>query len=153
MSLKTLCNGAATTITMKVKLPALLLILLCLLSVQEGYAQKKKKRSGKQEPTTNTSYGASIEGETTRKEYLYLYSTSSRGLLQGNKCVEDYTEARGFRYIVMPPGQEGSLTDMEMRLHNFGVKFVLLLKNGPFWHHRLSKRIKYCREKTGDYVG
>jgi hypothetical protein len=132
----------------------LLLVLLCMLIVPSAHAQKKKAKKQRKGATTTTSYNARIKNEPPApKEYMHLYSTNTRGILQGNKCMDDYTEKLGFRYVVMPPGQDGSLTDTEMRLNNFGVKFLLLLKNGPFWHHRLNKKARKCRERTGDYYG
>ena len=141
---------------MKKKLYILLLFCFCLLLVQPMHAQSKKKKTKKKPKgeTTNTSYGAQIKNEPPGpKEYLHLYRTNTRGILLGNKCMEEYTEKMGFRYVMMPPDQEGSLSTTEMRLNNFGVKFILLLKNGPFWHHRLNKRVRRCREKTGDFMG
>ncbi|WP_224995146.1 hypothetical protein [Cesiribacter sp. SM1] len=131
-----------------------LLMLLCLLVAQPLHAQKKKSNKKNKNATGNTSYSARMKNEpAAAKEYMHLYRTNTRGTLLGNKCMEDYTEKMGFRYVMMPPDQDGSLTATEMRFHNFGVKFALLLKNGPFWHHRLNKQVKKCREKTGDFYG
>ena len=132
----------------------ILIVLLCLLGLQEVQAQKKKSKKPPKGKTTNTSYDARIKNEPPApKEYMYLYRTNARGTLTGNKCMEDYTEKMGFRYVIMPPGQDGSLSPLELRLHNFSVKFVLLLRNGPFWHHRLNNKARKCREKTGDFYG
>lgn len=115
-------------------------------------AQKKtsKKRKGN---TTTTSFNARVKEPKAQKNYLHLYKPNTRGTLMGNKCVDDYTLKRGFRYVVVPDSPDDSRSISGMRLHNFGVKFVLLLKNGPFWHHRLNKEIRKCREQTGDYMG
>lgn len=132
----------------------LYLLLACtfLLCAQPLSAQQKanKKRKGN---TTNTSYGAKIKEPPAPKEYMHIYRPNTRGTLLGNKCMDDYTEKRGFRYVVMPGGIEERPSVLEMRAHNFGVKFILLLKNGPFWHHRLNKELRKCRESTGDYMG
>ncbi|AHM62549.1 hypothetical protein D770_21500 [Flammeovirgaceae bacterium 311] len=145
---------AAALKYMNRKLHLLLLLLCFLFVVQPVCAQKKKSKKKMKGQTTNTSYEAKIKNEPAApKEYMHLYRTNTRGTLHGNKCMEDYTQRMGFRYVMMPPDQEGSLTATEMRFHNFGVKFALLLKNGPFWHHRLNKKIRKCREKTGDFYG
>ena len=132
----------------------ILIVLICLLGLQPLHAQKKKSKKKPKGETTNTNYNARIKNEPKApKEYMYLYRTNTRGTLSGNKCIDDYTEKMGFRYVIMPPGQDGSLSPTEMRLHNFSVKFALLLTNGPFWHHRLNQKTRKCREKTGDYYG
>jgi hypothetical protein len=130
----------------------LLLACLLLLHAAPLQAQQKagKKRKG---ATTTTSYNAKIKHPKAQKEYMHLYQANTRGTLVGNRCMDEYTEKMGFRYLVMPAGMEDAPSPTQMRLHNFGVKFALLVKNGPFWHHRLEKRVRKCREKTGDYVG
>ena len=126
-----------------------------MLGLEPLAAQTKKKSKKKPKgETTNTTYGAKIKNEPPApKEYMHFYLTNTRGVLLGNKCMDDYTEKMGFRYVMMPPDQEGSLSPAQIRLNNFGVKFALLLKNGPFWHHRLNKKIRVCREKSGDFMG
>ena len=134
----------------------ILMALLFLLGMHPLMAQSNKKKSKKKNKgeTSTTSYDARIKNEPEGpKEYMYLYRTNTRGVLLGNKCMEDYTEKMGFRYVVVPPGQEGSLSPAQMRLNNFGVKFALLFKSGPFWHHRLNKKLRNCREKSGDFMG
>ena len=134
---------------------ALLLLLtaaLLLFVAPAGQAQQKfnKKRKGN---TSTTSYDARIKAPKGPKTYLNLYQANTRGTLVGNRCMDEFTEKMGFRYVVMPAGMDDAPSPTQMRLHNFGVKFALLIKNGPFWHHRLNKRLRKCREKTGDYMG
>ncbi len=130
-------------------------LLFCLLGLHPLAAQNRKKaKKAPANRTGNTSIDARIKNEPKApKEYMYLYKTNTRGTLAGNKCIDDYTEKMGFRYVIMPLDQEGSLSVPEMRLNNFGVKFMLLLKRGPFWHHRLSMQTRKCREKSGDFMG
>jgi hypothetical protein len=130
-------------------------LLLCVLLVFSGSAQSQTKQDKKNSPpkkSTATSYQVDVAEPKTETLYsLYQYNT--RNSLPGNRCLEEYTRKLGFQYVIMPPNQTNSKTDFGLRLHNFGTKFILLLKNGPFWHHRLNKRIKECREKSGDFVG
>lgn len=128
------------------------LLLLGMLPLQAQ--TKKKNKQHKRAGTSTTTYGARMEEVPSGpKEYLHIYLENSRGVLLGNKCMEDYTNQLGFRYVLMPPGQQGSLDPVEVRLNNFGVKLMLLLKNGPFWHHRLNKKTRHCRERSGDFIG
>jgi hypothetical protein len=59
----------------------------------------------------------------------------------------------GFEYLVQPKGQPLNRNGFGRNMHNLGIKFVLLFKNGPFWQIRLSKRKKECRKLSGDFVG
>lgn len=76
-----------------------------------------------------------------------------KGILLGNRCMEEATREMGFRYEVVPKEGPGSKTHEGVFFHNLGVKTILLFKNGPFWSIRLKKRMKECRRKTGDYMG
>ncbi|MBW3544990.1 MAG: hypothetical protein KY428_05200 [Bacteroidetes bacterium] len=138
----------------KTKIYLLLVFLICLLGVEPLAAQNRKKTQRPPKETGNTSFNSRIRNEPKApKDFLYLYRSSTRGTLMGNKCLDDYTEKMGFRYVIMPANQEGSLSTTQIRMNNFGVKFLLLLKRGPFWHHRLSRQTKKCREKSGDFMG
>lgn len=132
-------------------LRACLAIGFLLLNIQV-FSQQKPTKTDEPKKSTATSYQSRVpapERDTT----LSLYQSDTRAYLPGNRCLEEYTQKLGFRYVAMPPNQNGSKTDFGMRLHNLKVKTILLFKNGPFWHHRLNKRIKECRQKTGDFVG
>ncbi|EMR04571.1 hypothetical protein [Cesiribacter andamanensis] len=130
----------------------LILASLLLAAGLPGQAQQKSKKKRKG-ATTTTSYNARIKPPKAAREYLHLYQPNTRGTLVGNHCMDEYTEKMGFRYLVMPAGMDDAPSPTQMRLHNFGVKCVLLVRNGPFWHHRVNKRVRKCREKTGDYAG
>lgn len=88
-----------------------------------------------------------------RKRYVQIIKNNTKGILYGNKCFEDFTKSRGYEYVVQPKGNARNRSNLGRFLHNFGVKFVILIKNGPFWKIKEKKKKKECKLKTGDYVG
>lgn len=123
-------------------------MFLCALS---AFGQKEAK---KPPPSTNTSREAWIDDQPERgKKYFSILKRGSKGTLAGNKCVEDQTMKMGFRYVLVPKRGPGSRTGAGVFLHNAGTKFLLFFRNGPFWTMRLNKKVKECRQKTGDYMG
>jgi len=87
------------------------------------------------------------------KKLLSLIKNNTKGILYGNRCFEEFTHKRGYEYVVQPKGQSRNRNGLSRWLHNFGVKFVVTLKRGPFWKISEGKKIKECRAKSGDYVG
>lgn len=134
-----------------------LLLLFFLIALLSGFSQlqAQKKPQGRKYPkgTTNTDLDAHIKDEPKpEEEFMYLYLMKSKGKLLGNRCVTEFTEKMGFRYILMPRNGSG-MSGFEQRLNNVKTRFILLFRNGPFWNYRLQRKIKECRKKTGDYVG
>lgn len=128
-------------------------LFLFLIPFQDIKAQKRPKGDTYKKGTTNTNLDAQIkDAPEAEKEYMYLYLMKSKGKLLGNRCVTEFTEDMGFRYILMPKAGSG-MSGFEQRLNNFKTRFILLFRNGPFWNYRLQRKIKECRRKTGDYVG
>jgi hypothetical protein len=126
--------------------PILVLIILALLAFPVA-AQN-------QPLITNNTSGKSVkEGKQSSRKIRYIISNNTGRTLYGNKCVEEFTSKMGFRYLAIPPGQPGNRSKFGRFIHNFGVKTVLLFRNGPFWKHKVKKRIRECRQKMGDFVG
>ena len=92
------------------------------------------------------------DGPKKRKP-KYIVKKNTKGILYGNRCFLDVQRSMGFEYLVQPKGQPLNRTGLQRNLHNFGVKFILLFRNGPFWQIRLTKRKKECRKLSGDFVG
>lgn len=128
---------------------SLILFSLLLFSFNASAQRQEEKPS----PTTNTSWEAEPELKKKGKNYLTIYRQNAEGLLIGNKCLEDQTRKMGFNYVLLPEEGPGSKTQTGVFLHNFGARFLLMFKNGPFWSLRLKKKVKECRRKTGDYMG
>jgi len=87
------------------------------------------------------------------KTLLFIVKSESKGILYGNKCFLDVQHRMGFEYLIQPKGQPLNRNEVGRNLHNFGIKFALIFKNGPFYGIKLSKKKKECRELTGDFVG
>jgi len=87
------------------------------------------------------------------KSLLFIVKNNSNGILYGNKCFLDVQHSLGFEYLIQPKGQPLNRNEAGRNAHNFGIKFVLLFRNGPFYGIKLSKKKKECRTLTGDFVG
>lgn len=87
------------------------------------------------------------------KKLLFIVKNNSNGILYGNKCFLDVQHKMGFEYLIQPKGQPLNRNEVGRNFHNFGIKFVLLFKNGPFYGIKLRKKKKECRQLTGDFVG
>ncbi|MEQ9426684.1 MAG: hypothetical protein RJQ09_19835 [Cyclobacteriaceae bacterium] len=79
---------------------------------------------------------------------IFVKSTFKIGY--GNPCVEEATSKMGFIYApVVPP----FTSEFKRNWHNWWVKLGLVVRRGPWWKITANKRIKECRNKTGDIVG
>lgn len=107
-------------------------------------------------PTPNTVRDASPDprkqGEK-KKKIRYIITNNTVNTLSGNPCFEEATRKMGFQYLAIPRGQAPNTNGWSRWWHNFGVKFMILLKNGPFWKIKTNKIYRDCRYQTGDYVG
>jgi len=90
---------------------------------------------------------------SSNKNLLQLIEKDTRNILYGNKCFEEFTYQLGFEYVVEPPGEPGSRSNMKRFFHNFGAKFILIFKAGPFWKSRVNKKVRECRALMGDFTG
>ena len=104
--------------------------------------------------TTNTDVKVNKKKEgPKRKKLIKVLKDDTQGILYGNKCFEDMTAEMGFEYVVQPEGQPGSLTGFNKFTHNLWSKIKIMFKNGPWWKAKVNKRMKECREMSGDYMG
>lgn len=122
----------------------LLLASMCWVLPGQTYAQEKP-------PNTHTNPNPSGVGKAQRKalkkqQIRYLITHKPKKVLYGNPCVETYTRAMGFVYS--PYYQENWLYDW---WHNLKVKSWLTWHYGLGWKRKVRKRIKLCREASGDF--
>jgi len=107
-------------------------------------------------PTPNTKIGATPDAKKQGEKkpvIRYLITNDTKETLAGNLCFEEVTAEMGFQYIAIPKGQPLNKNGFSRWRHNAGVKFMLTLKNGPFWKSKVNKKFKECRFGSGDYVG
>ena len=83
----------------------------------------------------------------------YIITKDTKNTLAGNKCFEDATRAMGFLYLAVPPGQAENYDGVTRWFHNFGVKFMIMLRYGIFWKTKVNKKFKECKYSSGDFVG
>ena len=133
----------------KLLVKTLWLIFLILLFTQ-GFTQNNRPPTKAIDPDVEVRKN---KIGPKNKKMLILIKNNTKGILYGNRCFEEFTHECGYEYVVQPKGQSRNRNEISRWLHNFGVKFVVTVKNGPFWRIKERKRKKECRTKTGDYVG
>ncbi|MDH5602570.1 MAG: hypothetical protein OEY51_01455 [Cyclobacteriaceae bacterium] len=87
------------------------------------------------------------------KNITFIIKKSQKGLLLGNKCLEDYTMAKGYVYLVQIKGPGVHYGFWGRVIHNFGAKATLLFKVGPHWKLAWKKKRKECQNQLHDFVG
>lgn len=88
-----------------------------------------------------------------KRRPLFIVKKNTRKILYGNRCFLDVQRSMGFEYLVQPKGNPLNRSGIGRFFHNFGVKFLLYFRNGPFWQIKLQKKKKECRKLSGDFVG
>lgn len=126
----------------------LLLVLAC--SCQ---AQKSKKADPYKFSSTTDYYNAERYEGMEKKRLRYLYAYNMKEVLYGNPCVSDVTKAFGFEYIPAFDSAEEPRNDLEIWAHNFFTSIGITFRHGLFWKRKVKRRIKYCAESSGDFIG
>jgi len=107
-------------------------------------------------PTPNTVIDAKPDPKKQQdkeKQIRYIITNDTKNTLAGNRCFEEVTTRMGFQYLAVPAGQPPNKNGFSRWWHNFGVKFIILMKNGPFWKMKVNKKFEQCKFGSGDYVG
>ena len=107
-------------------------------------------------PTPNTRIDAKPDPKKQKekeKKIRYIVTNDTKNTLPGNLCFEEVTMKMGFLYLAVPKGQPPNKNNFSRWWHNFGVKFMILLKNGPFWKTKVNKKYKKCKYGSGDFMG
>ena len=84
--------------------------------------------------------------------YIQIHIRETKEVLYGNRCAEMEAQKMRVEFIIVPKD-----IGFGMKLRNFfGVNLnahaKAFFKNGFFWQKKLKKRIKRCRDATGDYI-
>lgn len=112
--------------------------------------------SNAQEKTEATDIGIEVNKKKEgpkQKRILYIVKNDGKKILYGNRCFLDVQHAMGFEYLIQLKDQPLNRNELSRNVHNFGVKFILLFRNGPFWGIKIKKKKKECRMLSGDFVG
>lgn len=127
--------------------------LSSFLFIPKGFAQEVEKNYF---PTPNTATGAKPDPKKQRKKekpIRFIIKNDTKETLAGNRCFEEVTTKMGFQYLAIPKGQAPNKNGFARWRHNFGVKFIILFKNGPFWKVKVNKKYKECKFGSGDFMG
>lgn len=118
---------------------------------RKALEQLENYKVEKELPTYATDYTPTPAPELSQKRYWEIYTWFPTEMLVGNACVQEYTRLMGFEYVPAfdIPGQE--LSSGTIFFRNLKVKTRVLFKNGPGWKRRVKRRIKQCREASGDF--
>lgn len=84
--------------------------------------------------------------------YIQVHIRETKDVLYGNRCAEMEAQKMRVEFIIIPKD-----IGFGMKLRNFfGVNLnahaKAFFRNGFFWQKKLKKRIKKCRDATGDYI-
>lgn len=130
-----------------------ILFFLLLITIIVTHAQEINKNYF---PTPNTQIDAKPDPKKQKekeKRIRFIITNDTKNTLPGNLCFEEVTTKMGFQYLAVPKGQPPNKNGFSKWLHNFGVKFVLLFKNGPFWKLKVNKKYRECKFGSGDFMG
>ncbi len=135
-----------------------LLIHIIFFSLITGFATKlfAQEKDKDYIPTRNTVPNARPDPKTQgpkKKKIRYIITKDTKNTLSGNVCFEEATKKMGFLYMAIPHGQAENYDGVTRWFHNFGVKFMIILKNGIFWKSKVNKKFKECKYGSGDFVG
>ena len=87
------------------------------------------------------------------KKIIFIIKKNQKGLLLGNKCLEDYTLGKGYVYLVQIKGPGVSGGFWLRAVHNIGAKTALFFKVGPHWKMAWKRKRKECQNQLHDFVG
>ncbi|WP_258105787.1 hypothetical protein [Marinoscillum sp. MHG1-6] len=135
-----------------------LFMSLILICVHQTHAQGSTKERDFRDhmPTENLDprKEANVHrNRPKRRNIQYLYKDEPDGTLFGNPCVLEQTRRMGFEYMPNPKGLPGAINDDDQYSNNVMVNLRLIVTHSPFWKLILNRRIKRCREKSGDWTG
>ncbi len=121
-------------------------------------AQQTKKTDNLRDymPTENVDSRKEMntyKNRPKRKQIDYIFKNDLNGILYGNPCAMEATRKMGFEYVFQPIGIPGSIPVDEQFSNNLNVNLKLIFTRSPFWKLILNRRIKKCRQNTGDMVG
>lgn len=132
----------------------LLFILLLCTSPSIIYAQDWVPEELRNTTTTNVSKNKkSKPPKKTEKDMIFIIKNNPKKILYGNPCMHTETKNMGFEYVLQKPGLPGTLGTTRRILHNTAAYARLTFTRSPFWKMKLNRRVKDCREKSGDWVG
>ena len=125
-------------------------ILGCVLLLSACATEKKTPYKFS---STTDFYNAEKFEATEKKRLRYLYAYNMKAVLYGNPCVSDVTREYGFEYIPAFDSAEEPRNDLEIWAHNFFTSLGITFRKGLFWKKKVRRRIKYCAESSGDFIG
>ena len=136
---------------MKNHIRTALCVIFCVSLAWSAFSQTEEYRE-----TNMTSYDVKVDKKKEapeQKKLIKIIKNDTKEILYGNRCFEEVTADMGFEYVVQPKGQPGNKNEFGRNVHNFGAKFRLFFKAGPFWKSKVKKKVRECRELSGDFVG
>lgn len=133
-----------------------LFFILTTFSFLSGISVHAQVQDENPFPTPNTKIGAKPDPKKQgdkEKKIRYIVKSDTKETLSGNLCFEEEIRKMGFQYLAVPKGQPPNKNGFSRWWHNFGVKCMIILKNGPFWKSKVNKKYKECKFGSGDFTG
>lgn len=128
------------------------MVFILFAVVTAGMAQDKLE-FGDTPTTANMPKYESRPSDYKNKHKIQWVKNNTKGLLQGNPCMDEVTHEMGFVYLIQPKGQPYNKSEWQRNIHNLAAKIRITLRNGPFWKFKLQSWRKKCRAETGDFAG
>ena len=92
-----------------------------------------------------------VVARDSSQNYMQLYVRASEQVLYGNKCAEDEAKRMGIEFVLLSKDIGYGMSESSRQWSNFKTGFRAFFKNGFFWKRKLKKRIRLCKEATGDH--
>lgn len=134
----------------------LFVLVFALPKMAFGQNAKPVEPLSKYIPTENVNVKKESNKRKNRpetSEYDYIYKRKISGMLLGNACAVQATHNMGFEYVLQPMGGVNGISFLRFQANNLWMNTKLVFKRTPFWKVILNKKIKNCREKSGDFAG
>ena len=131
----------------------ILAIFLLGFGINSAIAQTTSTKDFPTKATDLRADKVSRKKESKTEKYRYIIRKDSKNTLYGNQCFTEVTRKFGFEYAIECASLGSNPSGFSRRTHNFGVKFVLFFRNGPFWQRRMKKKYKHCMYQYGDFRG
>lgn len=135
-----------------ISLKSIRIVVVCFFALSTAYGQSSKDFGTTGNTSKNPRHKHNNK-EHKNKRLTHWIKNDSKGLLIGNACMNEVTEALGFVYVIQVKGQPGNRHGFGRQMNNLGAKTIILFKNGPFWKIKLKRKRKECRRLTGDHIG
>jgi len=129
----------------------LFFLLFYQVSAQTKIIKEKSKVTGQENEWKITGKDA-VMVRDSGSHYIQIHIRETQDVLYGNRCAEIAAQKMGIEFIIIPKDIGFGMKLKYIFGTNLNAHIKAFFKNGFLWRKRLKKKIKDCREMTGDYI-